>query len=213
MEPSEMDNIIKSKLQEAHNVHQAEMESAKPFVWSAVQKNLGKRRTLNWYPLAAAILLLLISFTFIFNNVQKNHESEMVLLSNKIDQLQENYQSQLELSITKDKEVESLASELKNVKLQLSDWKQENPVSQKTNIVYQTDTVYLKQVEYITTISDPIVPNVKNIDSGEGQIEQLAKAENMENEIDYAIYPSFASQGKKQKSETIKVKFLKASRN
>ena len=213
MEPSDIDRILKSQLEGANNAHQKELENAKPFVWAEVQKNLGKTRTLNWYHLAAAILFLLISFTFVFVNVQKNHDQEMVLLSNKIDQLQQNYQAQLGEINAKNTEVNLLATELKNVELKLSNLDQERPISQKETIVYRTDTVYLKQVEYITTVSNPVIQNEDEVISEEVEFGKLAKAENLENEIDDAIYPSLASQSKKQKSETIKLKFLRTSRN
>lgn len=213
MEPTDIDKLLRAKLEETSDVHQQEMDAAKPFIWSAVQKNVNNGHSLSWYHLAAAVILLLISFTFIFVNVQKSHDHEMVLLSNKIDQLQQNYLVQLEEINSKNTAVSLLASELKNVELKLSDLNQEKPIAHKETIVYRTDTVYLKQIEYITTVSNPVMQNEDMVISEEGEIEQLAKAENLENEIDDAIYPSFASQGKKQKSETIKLKFLRTSRN
>jgi len=213
MEPSDIDKIIKGKLQETNDAHNQEMDSAKPFVWSAITKELKKKKSLSWYHLAAAVLLLLLSFSFIFYSIQQNHENEMVLISDKIDQLQKNYQSQLELLNSKDAEVKLLANELRGVELQLSDLGQFKPISQKEIIVYRTDTVYVKQVEYITSVSDPVISIEKTMDFEVEKSEQLAQAETQHNEIDAVIYPSFVSQGKKQKSETIKVKFLRASRN
>jgi len=213
MEPTDIDSIIKGKLRGANDAHQHELEGAKPFVWAAVQKNFGRNRTMIWYHLAAAILFLLISFAFIFINVQKKHEHEMVLLSNKIDQLQQNYQVNLEELNSKDTQVSLLARELKNVQIKLSDLNQERPIIQKERIVYRRDTVYLKEVEYITTVSNPVIQHEEKVNLDDGEFEQITKADNLENEIDEVIYPSVESQGKKQTSETIKVKFLRASRN
>lgn len=212
MEPSDIDKIIKGKLHESNDTHNQEMDSAKPFVWSAIQQELEKKKSLSWYHLAAAILFLLLSFTFIFYSIQQNHDNEMVLLSDRIDQLQKNYHEQLDILNSKDAEVKLLANELRDVELQLSGLEQMKPISQKEILVYRTDTVYVKQVEYITSISNPVIPMEKTIDFDLEKSEQLAQAEKQQNEIDEVIFPSFVSQGKKQKSETIKVKFLRASR-
>lgn len=212
MEPTDLDNIIKSKLLESNDEHQQEMADAKPFVWSAVQKELDAKKTLRWYHLAAAILLLMISFSFVLYGVQEKHKNEIGLLSQKIDQLQDQYQSQDNLLQIKNEEVKSLASELKNVEYQLTELQVDQPLHQKETIVYRTDTVYLKQVEYIAKVTDPVMTNENMPDQEISSSKQLTKVDSDEWEIDDAIYPSVAS-SKKQKSESIKVKFLRTSRN
>lgn len=213
MEPFDIDKIIKNKILESHESHKHEMDSAKPFVWSAIQNQIGKQ-TLTWIHLAAAAVLLLISFSFVFYSLQKGHKNEIIQLSNKIDQLQKDYLSQAELLHTKNIEVESMSCQLNNVELQLTDLLQQKPLSQKETIVYLTDTVYLKQVEYITTIADPMEPKMKSIATAGEQSEQIETSIIREKEIDYIIYPSYSSQGKNQQAETIKFKFgsLSASR-
>ncbi len=207
MEPIEIDKIIREKLLESNELHQHEMDSAKPFVWSAVQNQVRRKKPLTWVHLAAAAVLLMISFSFVLYNVQKGHKNELNLLSDKIDQLQINYSSQGELLLRKDIQVNTLSDELKNVELQLADLQQQKPLSPKETIVYRRDTVYLKQVEYITTVSDPVGSNEIAIGIVEDKAEQMETTTVPEMETDTAIYPSKSIQANNQQSETLKFKF------
>ncbi len=211
MEPIDIDEIFRKKLLENNDLHKHEMDSAKPFVWSAVQNNIGRSRSLTWYHLAAAILLLMISFSFVLYNVQKGHNNEMNLLSDKIDQLQKNHLSQAEFLQTKDIEVESLEIELKNVELKLTNLMQQKTLPQMETYVYRTDTVYLKQLEYIT-ISTPVESKETTVDV----LESIANQKEIAyvQEMDDIIFPSYSSRGNGPQSETIKFKFgsLSASR-
>jgi hypothetical protein len=76
METSDFDKILRDKLSENHGLHQREMETAKPFVWSAVYNEIGRKKTLTWYHLAAAVLLLMITFSVTLVHVQKGHQNE-----------------------------------------------------------------------------------------------------------------------------------------
>ncbi len=80
MEPMDIDNIIKNKLQESSDLHTHEMDSAKPFIWSAVQNQILKR-SITWYHLAAAIVMLMVSFSFVLYSIQNRHNKEINLLS------------------------------------------------------------------------------------------------------------------------------------
>lgn len=213
MEPTDLDNLLKAKLQESSDVHRQEMDAAKPFVWSAIQKNISNGHSLRWYHLAAAVILLLISFVFVLQNVQKSHENEMVLLSQKIDQLQQHYVSQETALKSKDQELGTLMSELKNVELKLDDLQHQQPEVSKETIVYRTDTVVVKQIEYITRNPNPVIAMETSSDNQETRTENIETNSKRNTSVNYAIYPSMASQNRNQKSETIKVKFLKASRN
>ena len=207
MEPIDIDNLIKNKLLETNERHQHEMELAKPFIWSAVQNKIGKKSSLTWYHLAAAVVILMISFSFVLYSVQKGHTNEMELLSDKIDQLQRDYSSQATMIQTKDSQVATLGSELRNVELKLADLQLQKPLSQKEVFVYQTDTVYLKQVEYITTITYPDEPVEKDIVPSVEQTELIGIAQVQQDQMDDAIFPSYSSQRNSQPSETIKIKF------
>ena len=212
MEPTEFDKLLKTKLQEFGTLHHNEMDKARPFVWSAVQRNIRGSGSLRWYHLAAAIILLLISFVFVLRNVNKSHESEMVLLSQKIDELQEQYISQQTTLHSKDKKLGTLMVELQNVEQKLINLHDSKPEEFTERIVYRTDTVIVRQIEYVTREVDPLI--AKEINHKPDLINEKAdvKIDN-NNKINYAIYPSVARHDKNQKSETIKVKFLKASRN
>lgn len=211
MEPSDIDDLFKVKLEEAHDTHHREMMDGKPFVWSAVQKNMDKTLSLNWYQLAAAVLLVLIG-TYIFTMPLKKQNKEVALLSQKVDLLQHNYLAQHELLLSKNKEVQSLVAELKNVEQILTELAEERQIAQKKVIIYRTDTIYQKQIEYITVVPDTIIQYKDYKTLEETQVTKYAIAEISNQDIDNEIYPSFASRNKDQKVERIKVKFLSGNR-
>ena len=91
MEPSDFDKILKSKIAEPGDLHEKEMNSAKPFIWSAVQKEIKGTRSLRWYHLAAAVLLLLICFSIILYALQNAHQKQLLILSDKIDLMESNH--------------------------------------------------------------------------------------------------------------------------
>lgn len=212
MEPKDIDNIIKNKILESNDLHKYEMDSAKPFVWSAIQNKIRRKRSLTWYHLAVAITILMISFTFVLYGVQKKYTNEMSLLSDKIDQLQKNHVSQAKLLKLKNREVESLGDKLMQVKHKFTGLLQQKPIAQKETFVYRTDTVYLKQVEYITAISTPIESKEITADALVNMTDQTETVKIQE--VDDIIFPSYSGQGNRQQAETIKFKFgpLSASR-
>ena len=201
MEPVEFDKIIQKKLSENNELHAHDIESSKPFVWSAIQNKLGRNRSLTWIHLAAAVVLLMVSFSFILFSIQNSHESEIDALSEKIDQLQENYHSQKNLLASKNIQVESMGIELRQMEVQLADLQnQDQP--QKESFIYRTDTVYLTQVEYITRFEEPesneIIETV-----GDPEILDIAQ---VESEMDVAIFPSYSYRNTAA-SESVKLKF------
>ncbi len=206
MEPKDIDKIIKAKILESDELHKHEMDSAKPFVWTAVQNQINRKRSLRWYHLAAAILLLMISFSFVLHRIQKGHKNEMSMLSNRIDQLQSNYLMQVDLLQSKDTEIESLGNELEYVGLQLTDIQQQKPLLLHETIVHRTDTVYLKQIEYITRVSDPVESKEIATDAFVDQTEQMETGKVQEIKDD-VIFPSYSKLDTKQEAETIKFKF------
>jgi len=208
MEPYDIDKIIKGKLKEGHDLHSHEMDSAKPFIWSAIQNKIDRKRPLTWYHLAAAVILLLLTFSFIMYTVQKSHKNEISQLSVKIDQLQARYLSQEELLQTKNTEVVSLGNELREVEFQLADLHNEKPISIKETIVYRVDTIYLNQIKYITKAPDQIQPRDINPEITENQT-VLVEVSKIEDEgMDDIIFPTYSSeQNSKQSSESIKLKF------
>jgi hypothetical protein len=204
METFDFDNIVKGKLQEENDLHKHELESAKPFIWTAIQSQNKGKKSLMWYHLAAAVTLLVVSFSFFLFSVQKGYKNEIGILSGRIDQLQVDHQSQGEILLTKELQIEALSSELRNVEYQLTDLKLTD-LTPKERTIYRTDTIYLKQVEYITVAPDPIE---KEVSTG-----NIADSEAMDPVVvqvlatDEAIYPSYARNTENQQSETIKFKF------
>ena len=208
MEPYDIDNIIKGKLKESRDLHSHEMDAAKPFIWSAIQKKIDKKRPLAWYHLAAAVILLLLTFSFIMYTAQKSHKNEISQLSVKIDQLQARYLSQQELLQTKNTEVESLGNELREVEFQLADLHNEEPLSIKETIVYRVDTIYLNQIKYITRASDQIQTKDINPEIKENQAGRVEVSRIEDEEMDDIIFPTYSSeQNSKQSSESIKLRF------
>ena len=206
MEPFDIDKIIKNKLAQDSEIHAHEMESAKPFVWSAIQNQIGSRKSLTWYHLAAAVILLMISFSFILFSIQKGSHQEISQLSTKVDQLQKDYVAQAELLQYKNAQVESQGYELKNMEVRLTHLQENKPVVHSEKIVHQVDTVYIKQIEYITKIPDSNDEN--KLVMGE-QIEmtiQTEKTETQESNIDDMIFPSMRNPEKSEQAESIQIK-------
>ena len=206
MEPFDIDKIVREKLQETHDLHIVEMESARPFIWSAVQRQIGEKRPLTWLHLAAAVIFLITCFSVVLFTVQKKHHNEMSLLSNKMNQLEQSYRSQAEAVHAKDLQVKTLAGELNSLEAKLANNQQipEKPLSEPNQIVYRTDTVYIKQIEYITTVSSPAT---QEVNLPEDEVFEPARMESdvaQKRETDDIIFPSYQAQSKKQPTESIK---------
>jgi len=201
MEPADFDKIIQEKLSENNESHAHDIESSKPFVWSAVQRQTGNRHALRWYHLAAAIVLMVISFGFVLNNVQKSYSSKIDVLSERIEGLQGNYLTQEEQIKVKNSEFASLGNELKVVEKQLVTLKNQPRVE---TIIYQTDTVYIKQVEYVTVVEhEPsiVIEAIEVVESVETETISEIKTQ-----TEKTIYPSH-SYASNNKTETLKLKF------
>ena len=213
MEPSDIDKIIKGKLTEvgAKNVHRHEMDQAKPFVWSAVQNNLSQKKALRWYHLAAAILLLLIGFGFGFNEIQKNHQGEIALLHEQLRAIKTQNDDQILLLGQKELELQKVADQLQSVELQLANLEESSLVIAPEKVLYRTDTVIIKQVEYVPAPNQGslIVNHTVQTDKTEENISMEIEADNIEK----AIYPSYTRNSRTPRSENMKVKFLGVSRN
>lgn len=205
MEPSDFDKILREKLHENPDLHTQEMDAAKPFIWSAVYDEIGRKKTLTWYHLAAAVILLLLTFSVVIYNLQNSHQQELADLSSKMDQLEKNYVSQVELIQSKDIQLSSMKNELENVNKRFANLDLQKPLPQKERIIYQTDTVYVKQVEYVTMAAkENKMLTTTNKDQNISQAE-LSEPDNQK--FDDIIYPSFSKRGKKEKSESIKLEF------
>jgi len=207
MEPADFDKLIANSLKGADSIHAKEMDRAKPFVWAAVQNNLKNHSSLRWYHLVAAIILLLVSFGFLLDTIRTRHLDEMSKLSSKLDQLEEHYLLQEKLLNMKNQQVSVMASELKEFQIKLASMEQTAPPGNKEVYIYRTDTVYLRQVEYVTVQAE------SSMDEGDGKTIVVEAKNTMQesaiadDKFDQVIYPSFAHERSKQKREPMKVKF------
>lgn len=210
MEPFDIDKIIREKLSESHDLHLDEMESSKPFVWSAVQKKTDVRRPLTWFHLAAAVLFLMLSYSFVLFSIQEKHNDEMGLLSEKMKQLEQNYIARAEQLEAKNIQVNTLEGEMKLIKAKFANNQQvpqqvwEKPKPEKTQMVYLTDTVYIKQIEYITTIVDPSHSEEPMLENRAPDPERIETNLAQNSKTDDIIFPSLQSRSKNQNSESVK---------
>jgi hypothetical protein len=208
MEPTDFDKILRDKIHENRDLHTKEMDKAKPFVWAAVYNEIGKKKSLSWYHLAAATALLLITFSVVLYRVQSVHRQELASFSRQLDQLEKSYQSQAELLEMKNSQLVSLTDKLDGVEQQFNDLQHRTPALAKERIVYQRDTVFLKQVEYVTVATDTNKINHSiNKNADLPQREGVTLVGLNENKIDDVIYPSPQDTNKKQKTESIRVRF------
>ena len=191
MEPNDFDRLLKEKLAQPNEAYQKEVEASKPFVWSAIQREVHMPYALKWYHLAAAVILLLITFGFVFTNMKGQHQDEMLALTNKVEELQQYYESQEEVLNAKDMELARLSGELERVESKLVTLNEQAPVSYKETIVYRTDTVIVERVEYIEVAPQPMIAQEVSTPSSEGDIALAVQTNSKEAvEYDQAIYPS-----------------------
>ncbi len=201
MEPYDFDKILKSKIAEPGDLHEKEMDTAKPFIWSAVQKEIKESRSLRWYHLAAAILLLLISFSIVLNSVQNSHQKQLMMLSGKIDLLEKNHQKQMEHLKEQNTELSMMIANQDRTREEQSE---KSPLIVE-KVIYQTDTVFIKQVEYIQVDAQP-----KHADNPtekpEHKVVMANNRDTQKNEYDEIIYPVGSNQSSNKNSEQVKLK-------
>lgn len=203
MEPSDFDRLLRNKVSQQQSLHQKEMEAAKPFVWSAVYNEIGQKKSLTWYHLAAAVLLLLITFSALIFHIQKSHTSELADLSAKIDALENGLHTQTEALESKNTELVSLKEELKTVEARFEDANQQLPQAPKEKIVYRTDTIVVRQVEYVTVVEKP--EESEAFTSAKAEEPEAAVAHLAQKTTDDIIFPS--SRLNESQTGTNKIKF------
>ncbi len=206
MEPFEMDKIIREKLQHKPDMYRKEMDEAKPFVWSAIQHQINGKHSPTWKHLAAAILVLFISFTFIIIKFNQRHKAEIIALTEKVDLMQREHQSEKEALQSKITQMSQLTDPPMLAESNLTEEVQANPGIQKEIVVYRTDTVYIKQVEYITTTSQPLPTSEPAVETAANDSELLV-TQVRENKKEDVIFPAERIRSEAQDSETIKLRF------
>ena len=212
MEPLDIDKIIREKLQESNDLHKHQMDSAKPFIWGAVQQKVTAKRVITWYNLAAAVALLMIIFSFILYSIQQQYRQQIDLLANKLDQMQQSYVSQTEALHTKDTQAELLATKIGQMEQMLAGLQAEQPLNPKEVVIYRTDTVYIKQVEYIKATPDFTHSQGLIAEIAEESPKREETAILPEIETDDVIFLSSSNLSRNQPSESIKLKFGPFSR-
>jgi len=150
------------------------------------------------------MILLLLSFSMVFYISQKRHQNELAQLQHQVDQLKESYQTQVVSLDQKEAQMESLSMELHNVKLDLQDVPAEAR-PQKELVKFRTDTVFIKQIEYLNTPSENNEVDKTPFKTTPSEMSQTAELQ--ENEIEDAIYPDYRNLQQQQKTESIKFKF------
>jgi len=201
MKPNEIDALIRSKLQENDNFYDHEMAAAKPFIWAAIRNKITKTGSIAWYHLAAAMVLLFMIFSFIFNSLRQEHQRELDVLSDKIDQLQKINNDRGSNSEAKETQIASLENQLQYSAIQLDELTRESQTEVQT-ILYHTDTVYINTVELISTVAE--------INTHPDHYQAYVESEPAgvsKTEMDDMIFPDFSNQGNKQRIESIHVKF------
>ena len=202
MEQSEFDKIMREKLQGKTDLHKHEMETVKPFVWASIQQNKNAG-VLKWYHPAAAVILLLIGFGVVFYNFQFNHQRELNQISEKLDGLEKKFASQQILLESKDEELTSLKTDLTSVHRQLSEVKIEDALPVKEKIIYQRDTIVIRQVEYVV--------NAPPEDSRKAEQSKKVYEDNSiemaKRKTDDVIFLSRRDQAANRDDETIEIRF------
>ncbi|MBL4707639.1 MAG: hypothetical protein JKY48_04275 [Flavobacteriales bacterium] len=208
MEPSEFDQIVRGKLQEEHQLHHREIDASKPFVWAAIQAN--KTLVVPWYYLAAAAILFLVCSTFLFFNLQEQNRSEIDFLAAKVERLK-NKTNAVEIIARKNQQLDLLCSEVEALEHSLTQVNvNPNPTIISKQIVYQTDTVFITQTEYITQY----LPAIKEEKIEEPQVELDISADNYTTSD--LIYPDFNPSTRttpKKENTSVKVKIDTLSSN
>jgi len=201
MKPNEIDSLIRSKLQENDSFYDHEMAAAKPFIWAAIRNKITRTSLITWHHLAAAMILLFMVFSFIFNSLRLEHQRELDILSDKIDQLQRINNDRGMISEAKETQIASLENQLRYSAIQLDELTHESQTEVPTRLNH-TDTVYINTVELIPTVAEINT----HPDHYQAYMESVP-VEVLKTEMDDVIYPDFSNQGNKQRIETIHVKF------
>lgn len=206
MEPSEFDQLIRDKISGDHNRHSERIARSKPILWDELQKGKEKKAfVFNWYA-AAAVILLLICFSFAFLSMQNQHSKELQALSQKIDLLQQDYGSQTKALQYKDLELSTLCNELDQLESSLYKVKNQLPSPIQTIFVSKVDTVYIREIEYIAT---QIPSSLKTDSTTTTPLASKNVNENSSPAVKTSknIYPSFAKQSNKQAENSSAIKF------
>jgi hypothetical protein len=201
MEPSDFDDIIKGKFEQDNDLYSNEIEHSKPYVWTAIQQNLiADKAPIRWHHLAVAVILLFICTSFVIYLIQQQHHKEMNQLAKSMNVMNSNYLAQ-------SKQLQQKEEQLKCLEVDIQSLKQDNKFNSKKDLivsephyVYLTDTIYVKQIKYITQIE-----NRDTLDASLANNDTIIDKESIKpNQMIYPVYKT--SKSIKEESENLKVK-------
>jgi hypothetical protein len=171
MEPFDFDKLIKEKVEEQGNLHSQSAEQARHGIWMNIQEDIKGRKFISWYHLAASIAFLLISFSIVLILVQKRYLNENQELLTKMENLQKEYVIGMNALSEKEKEITGLKTNVDLLEGQLSELEVNNsqqPELPVSTVIYKTDTVYVRTIEYVAyTPEEPVLEEHSTLEEPE----------------------------------------------
>ena len=137
----------------------------------------------------------------------------MAGLAEQVEDLKQNYTQQVSSTNMNDQQLNQLLQEIHELKYQLDEIQKVQPnMATLERIVYRTDTVYVREVEYVTRTEAPIELAEVSDPQVEDQ-DQIIHAQNTV--VERAIYPGYNSYTAEQKPEKVRIRFgnLRAKSN
>lgn len=203
MEPSDFDRIIKQKISQENNLYQKEIAASKPFVWSEIKSNeKSKAILIPWYYAAAVIIILLLGSSWFFLDIQNKYHRQIDMLSQQINQ-QPDYYSFDRIVELGDEQLDFACNTIDSLQQANSVLKQKlkEPNDKAVQIVYKVDTVFVKQIEYITEYISPIREkrDTSAFNPSSKSKAEIAQSSNL-------IYPDFVASNSKKSGENTNVK-------
>lgn len=189
MDPKAFDALFQAKVGEADGLYQEEIQTSKPYAWTAVQSNLAPvQKDRKWFYLAAACLLLFFGLGSVWMlQTNKQHQSEMAVLKAQLNQLSSQNTAQEQQVGNKNDELLQLQEALEA--LQASVLAKESEAIQQAvpQYIVRKDTVVIERIQYI---EQPVAPleNITEVQLPVQKEEVLTEKPPFDREV--AIFPS-----------------------
>lgn len=206
---NKLDKLIREKLGQDISLHEREIESSKSFIWSAIQRKTSEQKSLAWFHLAAAVIVLVIVFSFFFLKIQQDHQQELQLLTNRIESIQKYYSDQESTLLSKEAEINTLSSQIDELQIQMTGMGETSnsvEIKEVERVVYHTDTVYVSEIRYVTA-SNPDQSNLLPDSEKPSDLNIITSVTSHDVERDDEIFPSQSTQKSIQSPESIQLKF------
>lgn len=206
MEPSRFDQLIREKLKQNTDIYADESSKSKAFVWSSVQHNLTNKTTWKWKFLKmAAVFILVFGSTFFIYNEFKSYQNDVKKLTQKIESLHEQQNLQTMLLNEKNQKIGKLSKDLASMK--------DNVQKQKNfnipQIVYKTDTVFIREIESIVQLPLSIDSSTVKEATNSIEFDYQTKSLTLKEDSSNMIYPSYkVTKQEAISSEPLKIKLI-----